>query len=124
MNSKRDFCQYISRLWHEEMNSRRNEDYEENPEQMNKLRTIVDCFLDLSADLDGEIEPIRLIPKEVHGGITATFTLVYLDGDSVKHFCEALSACSAITMEATDRGVCISCTIADVFRPRSMPQYS
>lgn len=94
-------------------------DYLVNQEQQAKLLSVVAVFAKQIKEIGGQFNGYELIPRLEHGYVTATFPIVDLTGKSVQDFCTALSEASAITMDATDDGVCISVTIPDVFYPKS-----
>ena len=109
----------LSALYKIVMSFRKDDDYEVNQDQMDKLCKLYRFFLDAAGSLGGKIKPFRLVPREEHGGVTATFLVFDLYGDQVPAFCEVLKECSAVTIDMTDDGVCISCTIPNVFRKKA-----
>lgn len=66
---------------------------------------------------NGNVEPIGLSPKEEHDGVTATFVVFDIYGDDVQQYCKVMSYASAITIDGTEDGICISVTIPEVFVP-------
>jgi len=87
-----------------------------NKQQFAKLYYLVDFFQDYIKENSGKIDKIDLNPREVHGGLTATFVVLDITGEDIHKFTKALADCSAITFDATaDGSVCISVTIPDVF---------
>lgn len=91
--------------------------YKLNEEQFIKLFNLVEFFKDyVKSEKSGKIDSIDLDPKEIHGGLTATFVLFDISGNQIKEFCEVLKDTSAITLDATTDGkVCISITVPNVF---------
>lgn len=110
----------LSALYKIVMSFRKDDDYEVNQDQMDKLCRLYRFFLDAAGSLDGEAELTKLVPHEEHGGVTATFLVFDVAGDRVKEFCEVISGCSAFGIEATDDGrVAIDCTVPYVFRKKA-----
>lgn len=111
--------EYVARLgvlYDKVLGLRKDADYIVNQPQMDKLIAVLEFFLDTANELDGRVEPVKLKPKEEHGGVTATFLVFDLYDQKVLRFCEVMKACSAITIDTTSEGeVCISCTVPDVF---------
>ncbi|MBE6872085.1 MAG: hypothetical protein E7491_09085 [Ruminococcaceae bacterium] len=108
-----EYVRQLGMLYEKTLSVRKDDSYQINPPQMDKLINILDSFLSHG---DGKIEPVKLIPREEHGGVTATFTVFDVYGENVKKFCDAISEASAITIDATSDGeVCISVTIPEVF---------
>lgn len=114
-----EFARLFTERYNKMLTELDDADYELNLEQFEKLDRIIKLFSNLVSDSSGKIDSIDMIPRMEHGGVTATITLVYVKGEEVKEFCSALSEASAITMDATDDGVCISVTVPHVFRRKS-----
>lgn len=111
-----DYIQRLNILYNKVLSFRKDTDYIVNQPQMDKLIAVLEFFLDAAKELDGRVEPVKLKPKEEHGGVTATFLVFDLYEQKVLRFCEVMKACSAITIDTTSEGdVCISCTVPDVF---------
>ena len=92
------------------------EDFETNPEQMEKLNNLISFFKQAAKDLGGKIESIDLNPSNPPNGITANFIVFDLFGDDVRRFCDVIRECSAISMDVTiNDEISISCTIPNVF---------
>lgn len=115
MLSDKEYVSRLGKLYGKVLSLRKDSDYVINQGQMDKLLAVLNFFVGLSGDLDGKVEPLELIPREENGGVTATFPVFDVYGDQVTWFCNVMSGCSAITIDPTDEGVCISCTIPDVF---------
>ena len=111
-----EFLTKLSALYKIVLSFRKDDDYEINQTQMDKLCNLYRFFLDTAGKLDGEVEPFKLVPKEEHGGVVAKFLVFDVYGENVKRFSDAISACSAIGVEAlADGRVCIDCTVPNVF---------
>ena len=113
-------AEYVRRMGvlHDQlMKLRSNKDFIINQPQADKLVAVLSFFLDEARRQDGNVEPIRLMPREEHGGVTATFLVFDIYGETVKRFCDVMKECSAITIDSTTDGICISCTIPEVFVP-------
>lgn len=112
-----EYYKQIWELYEQEMAKRNSDDYEANPEQMRKFINAYGFFSDLVKKNGGSIEPIRLAPTEVNGGITAYFTVFYLAGEEVARFSEVIKGASALSIDSLEDGtVCISFTVPKVFR--------
>lgn len=112
------FVARLGKLYHEILKLRKDSNYTLNQPQMEKLVKVLDFFMKAAGELDGVVDKVDLIPREEHGGVTATFVVFDIYGEKVKEFCEAMIGCSAITIDATESGeVCISCTVPEVFVP-------
>lgn len=110
----------LGKLYNIVLSLRKDDDYEINQEQMDKLCALYRFFLDSADKLDGKAELCKLVPKEEHGGVTATFLVFDVYGDNVKKFAEVISHCSAIGIDSlADGQICIGCTIPNVFVKKS-----
>ena len=116
-NENMEFLERLSALNDLVMNNRHDEDYILNIPQFRKLVTAYE-FLDEMTERgeNGSIEPVRLKPKQEHGGVTANFIVFDLFSDSISRWGEILSCVSAVSIDATlDGKVCISLTIPNVY---------
>lgn len=116
-----DFAKEFIKAYDEVMNERDSADYEPNPEQWKKLMDIIEFFYNY-AEMSGagKVEPVKLVPKEVVGYVTAKFILLHVFDDEVLRLCEVLKHASAISIDATTDGYAvISVTVPDVFRKKS-----
>lgn len=110
-----EYAKCLALLYQQVLNLREDKDYVINQPQGEKLIKVLDFFMDEVRDQDGMLEPVRLVPREEHSGVTATFLVFDLYGEKVQRFCDVMNACSAITVDSTEEGVCISCTVPNVF---------
>ena len=110
-----EFAAMFTAEYERMMRSLKDEDYLVDEAQQEKFLRIVGEFIKLAKEFDGRIDELEVVPRLQHGGVTATFPIVDVSGKSVQDFCSALSAASAITMDAMDDGVCISVTVPNVF---------
>ena len=94
---------------------RKDEDYVVNSKQARRFTDVMSFLTEKAKELDGEVEPVTLIPHEEHGGITANFLVFDLHGEDIKRFCDITKHASAVTVDSTQDGVCISITIPNVF---------
>lgn len=114
-----DIAKMFADAYENVMSKRDSKDYEVNPIQWKRLIDLVQ-FLYETAEYDGKVLPVNLVPKEIVGGVTAEFTLFYIHGNEVLKFCEVLKHASAVSVDATTDGqVVISATIPNVFRKKS-----
>lgn len=112
-----DFVRKVGIIYNQIMNLRKDEDYVINPPQVEKLLKVFDFFQKAADRLGGEVELRDLVPREQRGDIIATFVVFDIYGEDVQKFCDVMKDCSVIGIDATNSGVCIDCTIPDVFVP-------
>lgn len=110
-----EYLARLGKIYSKIMSIRKDSDYVVNQPQMDKLVDILTFFMDAAKDLDGNVDQVRLTPREEHGGVTATFLVFDVFGEKVTRFCSVLQHASAITIDSTDEGVCISVTVPNVF---------
>lgn len=107
-----EVCRSAWELFEQEISSRDDADYGVNEVQMSKLARIYAFFVEHG----GEIEDFTTKPSLIHGGVTANFSLLYLDGDEINEFLRVLGTISSMSIDATTDGmVCISVTVPNVF---------
>ncbi len=109
----------LSALYKIVMSFRKDDDYEVNQDQMDKLCKLYRFFLDAAGSLGGKVDSCKLVPREEHSGVTATFLVFDLYGTQVPAFCEVLKECSAVTIDTVNDSICISCTIPNVFKKKT-----
>ena len=115
--SNKDYEKYVWELYEREMESRNNSNYEADLVQFQKLIDAYGFFMELAALNNGRVEPLKLVPKEVSGGITAYFTVFYLTSENIQRFCDVVRDFAALSIDSMNDGsVCISFTIPKVFR--------
>ncbi len=112
-----EYVKRISQLYSAILNLRDDEDYAINQPQMDKLIEVLEFFMNAAQNSNGKVEPISLVPKEEHGGVTATFIVFDIYGDDIQRYCKVMSYTSAITIDGTEDGICISVTVPEVFVP-------
>lgn len=117
MNDEFEDIAYLGRLYEELLNSRNVDDFKINEVQFAKFAKVVEFFTTAAQECNGKVEPIILDPRAEHGGIAATFIVFDIYGDGIPQFCEVMSYASAISIDATYDGICISVTVPDVFVP-------
>lgn len=112
-----DYIGYLAQLYQQMISNRRNEDYEINPEQMDRFLALLSFFRSkIDPESDEGIEPFHLEAREEHGGFSADFCVFDLSGEEIPVFAQLISCCSAITIDArTDSQICISLTVPDIF---------
>lgn len=114
--SDEEFVLMFAREYLNSVEAERDEDYEINRPQWIKMVEVLDYFYKLSAISNGDVEACEVQPKFMHGGVTATFTVVDLKECDIPEFCEALLKTNAITIDATTDGkVCISVSVPYVY---------
>lgn len=115
--SEEEFLKEVWQVYEEGLAALSNDDYVINVAQMGKLREAYKFFYQIAEECGGEIEPLKLEPKEVNGGVTVYMTLFYLSDENLRKFGEIVGNMSAISIDAMDNGdVCISFNIPAVFK--------
>ena len=112
-----EYVRRIGILYEKILSLRKDEDYVVNQPQMDKLVKILELFMDSKIFYDAEVQPVNLVPREEHGGVTVSFVLMSLNGEeAVRRFCDVMSACSAIGVDTLTNGkACLDCTVPNVF---------
>ncbi len=111
-----EFVERLGKLYLEVLENEKNEDYEINEPQMKKLIEACNFFIDVAKECDGRVESIDIEPKFVHGCVTATFLVFSIWGEDISRFSKIVSYLSAMTIDETTDGVCISVTVPDVYK--------
>ena len=97
---------------------RENKDFVINRVQLKKLLDAVKFFEKVTADADGRIEELRLVPKEQTGGFTASFAAMSLYDKAVSELFDVLKDATALSIDSTADGrIEISTTFPSVFGP-------
>lgn len=117
MNDEFEDIAYLGRLYEELLNSRNVDDFKINEIQFAKFAKVVEFFTTTAHKCNGKVEPVKLDPRAEHGGVTAEFIVFDIYGDGIPQFCEVMSYTSAISIDATYDGICISVTVPNVFVP-------
>lgn len=112
-----EYVKHIGELYSKVLSLRKDDDYVVNQPQMDKFVEVLEFFMDAARKSNGNIEPISLSPKEEHGGVTATFLVFDIYGEDIQKYCKVMNYASAITIDGTEDGICISVTIPEVFIP-------
>ncbi|MFA6867356.1 MAG: hypothetical protein WCR54_07555 [Clostridia bacterium] len=115
---KLDFLIPIMKQYEIYLSKEKNEDYEINPEQFDKFRELFLQFEQITKNCDGIFKPIQMIPKELHGYLTATFIVFNIYGSDLLNFSKALSNASAISIDITGKKVEIDIVVPNIFRKK------
>lgn len=113
-----EYVKRIGQLYEEVLSFHSDDDYVVNQPQMDKLVEVLDFFMKAAQKNNGKVEPVILSPKEEHGGITATFIVFNIYGEDIPKYCKVMSYTSAIGIDGTKDGICISVTVPNVFVPK------
>lgn len=115
-----EIIRMFAQLYQAEMDRRRNDDYEVNPEQMDKFLVLLYYFQNKAdGEYDDGIEPFHLEAKEECGGFNARFCVFDIHGEEVTEFARLISYCSAVSIDASNESqICISMTVPEIFRER------
>lgn len=116
MNNE-EYVKRITQLYDKILSMRKDDDYVVNQPQMDKLIEVLNFFLDAARKSNGKVEPVKLTPKEEHGGVTATFIVFDIISEDIQRYCDVMRYTSAITIDGTEDGICISVTVPEVFVP-------
>ena len=110
-----EYVAQVDQLYGRIMSLRKDRDFVVNQPQMDKLIDVLSFFIDTAKELNGSVEPVELVPREEHGGVTAKFIVFDIYGDDVQRFCDVMQFASAIGIDSTNDGICIAVTIPNVF---------
>lgn len=114
-----EYVKRLGQLYDKVLSLRDDDDYVINQPQMDKLIEVLNFFLDTAQKCNGKVEPVKLTPRAEHGGVTATFLVFDIYGEDIKKYCKVMSYTSAITIDGTEDGICISVTVPEVFVPKN-----
>lgn len=112
-----EYVKRLGQLYEKVLSLRDDDNYVINQPQMDKLIEVLNFFLDAAQKCNGKVEPVKLTPRAEHGGVTATFLVFDIYGEDIQKYCEVMSYTSAITIDATEDGICMSVTVPEVFVP-------
>lgn len=112
-----EYVKRLGKLYDKILSLRNDDDYAINQSQMDKLIEVLNFFLDATQKCTGKVEPVNLSPRAEHGGVTATFIVFDIYGEDVQRYCDVMRHTSAITIDSTSEGICISVTVPEVFVP-------
>ena len=110
-----EYVKRLGQLYEKVLSLREDDNYVINQPQMDKLVEVLNFFLDTAKKCNGKVEPVKLMPKAEHGGVTATFVVFDIYGDDIQKYCDVMRHTSAITIDGTEDGICISVTVPEVF---------
>ena len=114
-----EYVKRITQLYGAVLSLRKDDNYVVNQPQMDKFVEVLDFFMNAARKSNGNVEPVKLTPKEEHGGVTATFIVFDIYGEDIEKYCKVISYTSAITIDGTEDGICISVTVPEVFVPKN-----
>lgn len=115
--TNQEYVERLGKLYDKVLHLRNDDNYVINQPQMDKLIEVLNFFLDTAQKCNGQVEPVKLIPRAEHGGVTATFVVFDIIGDDIQRYCDVMRYTSAITIDSTEDGICISVTVPEVFVP-------
>lgn len=118
-----DYQEYLSHVWaiyEETLKSRDDADYEVDQAQMKKLVESYGFFTRIAENCGGTVEPFKIEPKMVNGGVTAYFTVFHLFGKELQEFCNIVGNMSALSIDSmADGDICISFNVPGVFKRKT-----
>lgn len=112
-----EYVKRLGQLYDKVLSLRDDDDFVINQPQMDKLIEVLNFFLDTAEKSNGKVEPVKLVPRAEHGGVTATFVVFDIYGEDIQKYCDVMRHTSAITIDGTEDGICISVTVPEVFVP-------
>lgn len=112
-----EYVKRLGQLYEKVLSLRDDDNYVINQPQIDKLVEVLNFFLDAAQKCNGKVEPVKLTPRAEHGGVTATFLVFDIYGEDIQKYCKVMSYTSAITIDATEDGICMSVTVPEVFVP-------
>lgn len=111
-----EFAKRLIEAQKQAMDGMTPEDFDINPDQLQKLNNLVEFFKKAAKDLGGKIVSVDLDPLDPPCGVTARFIVFDLFGEDIQRFCDVIRECSAISMDVMDTDeIEISCTIPNIF---------
>ena len=115
-----EFVKEFGKVYEKVINLLNDDDFFVNEKQMQKFREVYEFFTKAASEYDSdEVEPPELIPREEHGGITASFIVFDIYGESLEEFKKIVQYLSAFGIDATKDGrVRVSVTVPNVFCPK------
>lgn len=116
-----EYLKSFGKLYEKVISLRNDDNFLINEKQIEKFFEVYEFFSKATDDSEtARVEPIKLIPREEHGGITATFVVFDMYGNDIEEFKKIVQYLSAITIDATEDGeICISVTVPNVFVPKA-----
>lgn len=113
--SNEKYVEKLAAMYSQIMDLRKDDDYVVNQPQMDHLMKIVEFFIDAANEQGGKVQPLKLIPREERGGVTASFVVFDIFGEQVLRFCDVMRNASAISIDGGEDCIYISCTVPNVF---------
>lgn len=119
--SNSEYLKSFGKLYEKVIALRNDDDFLINEPQMVKFFEVYEFFTKAANETDtAKVEPIKLVPREEHGGITATFVVFDMYGEILEDFKKIVQHLSAMTIDVVnDEEVCISVTVPSVFIPKT-----
>lgn len=119
--SNNEYLKSFGKLYEKVIALRNDDDFLINEPQMVKFFEVYEFFTKAAGETEtAKVEPIKLAPREEHGGITATFVVFDMYGEILEGFKKIVQHLSAMTIDVV-RGeeICISVTVPNVFIPKA-----
>lgn len=112
-----EYLKSFGKLYEKVIALRNDDDFLINEPQMVKFFEVYEFFTKAAGETEtAKVEPIKLVPREEHGGITATFVVFDMYGEILEDFKKIVQYVSALTVDAVNDGaVCVSVTVPNVF---------
>lgn len=116
-----EYLKSFGQLYDKVISLRNDDDFLINEPQMVKFFEVYEFFTKAASESDtAKVEPIKLVPREEHGGVTATFVVFDMYGNILENFKKIVQHLSAMTIDVVcDDEVCISVTVPNVFIKKS-----
>jgi len=119
--SNNEYLKSFGKLYEKVIALRNDDDFLINEPQMVKFFEVYEFFTKAAGETEtAKVEPIKLIPREEHGGVTATFVVFDMYGEILEDFKKIVQHLSAMTIDAVNgEEICISVTVPNVFVPKA-----
>lgn len=105
----------VTTLYKDYMETEKDYDFVINETQYDKMMSIHRQFEKYALELNGEVEPLQLCPREEVGNVTAKFHVIDFYGERLKRLIDILKDISVIGIDVEEDRICISITIPNVF---------
>lgn len=112
-----EYVKKFGQIYNKIVKNLKDDDFQINEVQMRKFFEVYEFFKNAALEAgSAEVEPIKLVPREEHGGVTATFIVFDMYGKYLEEFKKIVQHLSALCIDVVgeDR-VCISVTVPNVF---------
>lgn len=115
-----EYLEHAWKIYEQEMEALDDADFEVDQAQMQKFIESYGFFVKVAKTHGGVVEPFKIEPKRVNGGVTAYFTVFHLFGKELQEFCDIVRNMSALSIDSMKDGdICVSFTVPGVFKRKT-----